>query len=377
MLGAARKSTTIPELESLRGVAALLIVLYHVPGWHSALYEIHFVRNCHLMVDLFFVLSGFVIYRAYEDRLHSFADVMRFQFLRFGRLYPVHVVVLLAFLGVEVIKAVAASVFQLHSPNSTPFGENSWTALAQHLLLVQGIAPSGRIDTWNGPAWSISVEFYTYMVFGVVALWAHRLAAMAMICGLAVIALASGHTAGFDALLLCFAGFFVGALTAHVAAKTPLRLPDAASGVALGILVAFLAYKPHGQYNLLILPITALLIYCIAQGVGGPIQRTLRVRWLVALGTLSYSMYMTHALVLWTVNQAARVVLALPEHSVAGKSVPVLDLPTAALAYGLSLAAVLVISTLMQRYVERPMRDKSRAMVGAGLPLPPMQGVAA
>jgi len=48
--------------------------------------------------------TGFVIYGAYRERIHSVRDLARFQFLRFARLYPVHLLFLAAFAGVETLK---------------------------------------------------------------------------------------------------------------------------------------------------------------------------------------------------------------------------------------------------------------------------------
>src|SRR5580693_4666657 len=76
----------IKSLESLRGIAALLVVIHHVPGWNLQIHDVRFLRNGYLLVDLFFVLSGFVIHRAYADKIASFPQLVRFQFLRFGRL---------------------------------------------------------------------------------------------------------------------------------------------------------------------------------------------------------------------------------------------------------------------------------------------------
>jgi peptidoglycan/LPS O-acetylase OafA/YrhL len=54
----------IEELESIRGLAALLVVFFHIPIENSYL-DIGIIKNGYLMVDLFFVLSGFVIYNSY------------------------------------------------------------------------------------------------------------------------------------------------------------------------------------------------------------------------------------------------------------------------------------------------------------------------
>jgi peptidoglycan/LPS O-acetylase OafA/YrhL len=52
--------TKIEELESIRGLAALLVVFFHIPKW-NIMFDIGIINNAYMMVDLFFVLSGFVI----------------------------------------------------------------------------------------------------------------------------------------------------------------------------------------------------------------------------------------------------------------------------------------------------------------------------
>lgn len=89
------EKTRIEELESVRGVAALLVVFFHIPKWNDILY-VNIINNGYLMVELFFVLSGFVMVSAYSERILSVRDLVRFQFLRLGRLYPVHLIFLVA-----------------------------------------------------------------------------------------------------------------------------------------------------------------------------------------------------------------------------------------------------------------------------------------
>jgi peptidoglycan/LPS O-acetylase OafA/YrhL len=96
----------IEELESLRGLAAFLIVLHHMPHWNSILDIIRLVKNGYLMVEFFFVLSGFVIFNAYSEKINTKKDIVRFQFLRFGRLWPVHILFLIVFLGIETARYI-------------------------------------------------------------------------------------------------------------------------------------------------------------------------------------------------------------------------------------------------------------------------------
>ncbi len=91
--GAYQNAIKIEELESIRGLAALLIVFHHIPKWNPIL-DTKIINNGYLMVELFFVLSGFVIFSAYANKIGDKRDLLRFQFLRFGRLYPVHLLFL-------------------------------------------------------------------------------------------------------------------------------------------------------------------------------------------------------------------------------------------------------------------------------------------
>src|SRR6218665_3058891 len=94
-LKAARATHFYPQLESLRGLAALLVVFYHLPPWWIGYQNVPLISNCYLMVDLFFVLSGFVIALNYEHKLKSWSQLGHFTRLRFVRLYPVHLVFLI------------------------------------------------------------------------------------------------------------------------------------------------------------------------------------------------------------------------------------------------------------------------------------------
>lgn len=114
------------ELESLRGIAALMVVLYHVE-WSNPLTPHTFFRNGYLMVDFFFVLSGFVICYNYGQKIYNGKDVVRFMFLRFGRLYPLHLFYLIIFLGIEVAKYIGELKFNLVPSASSAFSLNNTT----------------------------------------------------------------------------------------------------------------------------------------------------------------------------------------------------------------------------------------------------------
>lgn len=133
-------------LDSWRGVAALLVALFHL-NVYSALYSLDFVRNGYLFVDFFFVLSGFVITHSYAHRLGTPEELGAFAIKRLGRLWPLHVVVLLAFVIAESGKALmAARGASFFIPPFT--GPNSLDTIAINLVFAQSIGIVPHL-TWN------------------------------------------------------------------------------------------------------------------------------------------------------------------------------------------------------------------------------------
>jgi peptidoglycan/LPS O-acetylase OafA/YrhL len=361
----ATRGNRIDELESIRGIAALLVVLYHIPNWNALLYELPIIRNSYLMVNLFFVLSGFVIYKSYADNIHTRKNLLRFQFLRLARLYPVHLVFLLVFLLLEIAKYMAHTQYGIKSSKTTPFVENSITAFVQQLFLVQAIGPTGNALTFNAPAWSISVEFYTYLVFGLIVLHFGRwktsiFAALAL---LACFVLATQPRSGYFDVLQCLGGFFIGCCTAHLSDRLTWKFDSAAVVLALLSLVLFLQFKTFEQYDLLIYPLTAALVLSIVWSEDGVIKQLLRLPVLTWLGTISYSVYMSHSALLWLSNQVHRFVFHRSEIWFGGRLVPQLTFGEALLSYIIIIALLLVISDFVYNKLEKPYREKSRKVV--------------
>ena len=147
----------IPSLTGLRGIAAMAVMIYHAafhiygPAPTASGLSLMPYRG-YLAVDLFFMLSGFVLAHVYGCQFATgLRGYGRFIWARFARIYPVHFFVLclmLPFLGTG----------EMFSPRS----------LAFNLVLLQG--PWLSTETWNAPSWSISAEWHAYLIFPLLAL---------------------------------------------------------------------------------------------------------------------------------------------------------------------------------------------------------------
>lgn len=143
-------------LDGLRGLAALCILFYHAIG---PTYGLDGFRGFALAVDFFFVLSGFVVARAYEHRLSSGLTFAGFTKIRFRRLYPTIAA------GILIGGAVALTEFDpLVALALTVAGLLFVPLLDDHGL---GIFPA------NGPQWSLFFEFFANVVHGLL-LWRLR-----------------------------------------------------------------------------------------------------------------------------------------------------------------------------------------------------------
>ena len=354
------KSEKILELESIRGLAAILIFFFHIPKWNPLL-NIGIINNGDLVVELFFVLSGFVIYRTYRNKIFNVKDFLRFQFLRFGRLYPVHFLFLLVFIFIELAKYFAEIKLELYA-NTTPFKENNITSIFQHIFLIQAIGPTNNTITFNGAAWSISVEFYTYIIFGLSLFLINKqknlfFFFLAFGC---LFLLIVKQTYGFEHLLRCTAGFFIGCLTLTVINKMKINISNYSSLIIILLIALFLQLKTNKQYDFLIYFLTSALIASLILSKNSYLNKVLKIKILTWLGSISYLIYMSHSSIIWIFQQFFRVILKKPEIMIGGRSIPQLSTTETLITWIFLIITVLTVSTFVQRTIERPLREKSR-----------------
>ena len=313
----------IKALTGLRGVGAAWVFAYHLclafnlPTLHGLL-----LRG-YLAVDIFFILSGFVLARSHgaqfaQDRsLRAYAG---FAATRFVRLWPVYAVVTLATAAVR------------------PAWPNQITA---NLLMVQGWGLSGSIVV---PGWSVSTEWAASLLFPLLAVpalqgrraWAAAAVVCAAfgLCAAAVLARAIPHGRrgyldiydGWSLLPLvrCLAGMTVGmALFRTVSHPVVARVLRSAwpALAGAGLLTACVLC---GMSDGFVYPLLPLLVAALACG-GGVFARVLGSSPLMWAGRLSYPVYLLHAPLIdaakgmalhawWPVLPVAVVALAIPAH---------------------------------------------------------------
>jgi peptidoglycan/LPS O-acetylase OafA/YrhL len=361
-------------LDSWRGICAFLVMLFHA-DFATHFYSWAPIRHGHYGVAFFFVLSGFVIAHTNQDRLAQGGYVREFVAKRFARIYPLHLLTLLWLVGLELVKLTmsrhGASVAE--APFTGPW---SLPALGANLLLVNGFGFLHAF-TWNGPAWSISTEFYTYLLFaGLVVLAGRRLTAWAEIIVIATVAWMVGNRlsahpvplSGGEGLVACLLGFFAGACTFSLYRRlgpAPAWLEPLALA---GVLAVFAFGAPAGLEVFVFAP----FVYVFAGGKGA-LSRAFRAPPLLTLGALSYSIYLLHIPLFTTLNAAFRVIQSKTHHLMFGVTVQDHLLLSAggpwamdALVLALILA-VLALAALCHRFFERPAEQWVRAkLIGTG-----------
>lgn len=261
-------------LESLRGIAALMVVFFHISPWYQPFFDFVYARNGFHMVDFFFVLSGFVMALNYGQRIQTLGQFKQFALLRAVRLYPVHLVFLLLFLGVECLKYLAAQR-GLGGAGAIPFQTNSASAFVDQLFLVQalGFTPAAA-SSFNGPSWSISTEYYTYLIFGLALLlfgskrltWVSLLIVLA--AGGAYLSVDPIGPFDFGYTLRCLCGFFVGCVVYALYARGG-RWPSIVTLLALISIVIFLGFSNFQKPVLVMIPLAAILILSIIKSQEG------------------------------------------------------------------------------------------------------------
>lgn len=286
-----------PILDGLRGTAAVLVVIYHLV---EALFlgdtAGHPMRHGYLAVDFFYLLSGFVVGYAYDDRWGRMS-IKDFFKIRLTRLHPLVVLgVILGLIG---------------------FCVDKYTPSAQHIVVGKllltfvvslTLLPSPDIRGWgethslDGPCWSLLQEYianFIYALFGrkmtKPVLWVivitGAIALTITCCRLGDIGTGWGYDTFWIAVVRMWYPFFAGLLL-YRAGKL-IRVPNAYAVCSLLLIALF--FMPTGKFSGIYEALCIIFAFpaVVSMGAGGQVSG-----WLARLckfsGDISYPIYITH-----------------------------------------------------------------------------------
>ncbi|WP_051978588.1 acyltransferase family protein [Edaphobacter aggregans] len=346
----------LPALTGIRTLLAFNIVLFHFTPPHLGPIR-PFVEHGFVFVNVFFLISGFILSYNYFDRGANL-NKRDFWFARFSRLYPVYLLVLI--LSFRMLEN------EWYARSHTEF----WQGLVLSPLLLQGWSPS-LATFWNTVAWTLSCEVAFYAAFPwlirlpwprkpsrlillILALWIVNLAPAVLYMLRNPDHLTEPITRYTSTTLIRFlkytplpyaATFLAGVALSRLQLTTTVterqRLAMAAAALT-ALFLFFYLVSPHVPYLIihggLLLPLFAALVF----GLSGPHAISSVFSWgpLLLIGESSYCLYLLHFNVFQLIHM-----YRLPER-----------LHVAALDPWISYAALIVLSIVVYRFVENPAR---------------------
>lgn len=297
--------TMLPTLTGLRGIAALAVLFYHIRGAMTGFLPeqgITILAQGYLAVDLFFVLSGFVLWWNYGALFaeQGFRAAPHFIVRRFARIFPLHV---------AILSAMALFAVALIISGRDPGAHYSFAALPAHYLLIQNWG-GGDTLAWNDPAWSISTEWAAYLLLAVaggwlarlrIGAWSFPLLALAMAVAIGWWFAATGRTSiGSDipatGLLRCLVEFGLGILLCQWWTEQRQRRHGTAIiyATALGLTGAGALLLIGVQWQPAAVPLIMAAIVIAALQASTAKRPLLSGRVAQWLGDISYAVYLSH-----------------------------------------------------------------------------------
>jgi peptidoglycan/LPS O-acetylase OafA/YrhL len=346
-------------LDSWRGIAACLVALGHLQiVARSHLSDV--TSHSYLFVDFFFVLSGFVIAANYQRRLIEGFGIWRFALLRFGRLYPLHATML----GICILGHLAHWTSGLGGVAPFEPPTRSADTIIANLLLIHSLNVFDFL-TWNLPSWSISTEFYTYILYALAIgvmkdrIW-RLLVPIVLLSPLPLWFLATGEDIAFKyGVIRCVFGFSAGVLVWHLHRAGSLRSGTALELLSVALIVVFVWAAGTTVRSVAAAPLVFSVAVLVFAAEAGALSGVLRKRLFLTLGALSYSIYMVHYVVAWVVRDLKMA----GGDSFSGIKLGG-ELWEGDVVYLVSFALVLFISAITYRIIEVPGRAWFRRLAG-------------
>lgn len=288
-------------LDGLRGLAAIFVVIHHTENyWHFI------VWRAYLAVDLFFILSGFVIAHAYENKLkNGVITVPEFFLIRLIRLYPMFFLSLLLCSLLLIAKTVLIDHGSLED-----FSEILHILVVTAFFLPSHMTGNPNLFPINSPYWSLFFELAVNMLYGLMVSFLDNfiLKVIVLTSGIMIIGIAchqgnlnSGWHWGFESLVTGFTrsvfGIFLGVLiyrNSHFLERYLAISNPIIQKLTLLIVGIILASPSFGGFDWIIDVLSVIVIFplCVFYASQGKSTRLENV--LLLLGAASYPIYVLH-----------------------------------------------------------------------------------
>lgn len=288
-----------------RVLAAFLVMIFHylTYGPANALELAEKMRSLMPLLDMFLMISGFLIMLRYADRLLvERGGYASFLIRRLARFYPLYLLTLLYFVAVGM-----AMHLGLTGSAGDGDGRYDFAALPANLLLIQGWGFTDVL-TFNYVAWTLSAEWFCYLTLPVVVLAYRRfglggLAALIVAVSLALEAAVASGIMPFESWMVAdtwgayraFADFSIGALVAVLVRDSQWRLRSPVPGWALFGLCIVLMWNGLAGYPALALLAVSIFLAALAERNNQ--DATLLLKPLDPLANASFSIYLIHPVV--------------------------------------------------------------------------------
>jgi peptidoglycan/LPS O-acetylase OafA/YrhL len=360
------KTPEIQSLTSLRGVAAVMVMFYHLAHRHVGIGPFRTLLNHgYLCVDLFFVLSGLVMAMTYANDFRHGLDLTRFRVFiarRLARIYPLYAVVTLFWIALILSGKVNDIVPHYF-----------WTAVLVNVVLIQNWVMTFSIV---GNSWSVSAEMAAYMLFP----WLARvtlfrgtgmaLAAVAVGCAMLISVTmlpdwfvtlpAFGRTGPLDVflgvgpgpLLRCLAEFTFGLVTFRICSNMNTKLWHCLSRLDWVVGAALIGLFMCPGSDLMDVALMPLLILVLLPE-KGLLAKLLKSAPLYTLGVWSYAIYLIHVR---TFRLTGLTQAFLTSHHVPGSGF---------LGVLVGSSVAIAAAAVLHYTIERPGRRVVRRLLGA------------
>ena len=352
----------ILKLDGLRGLFSLAVVLYHYPKDYLPFEIGHnfIVRNSHLFVDFFFVLSGFVISLCYNKKLETFDQFSVFIKKRLIRLYPL----LFFTVTVYLLFKVFLNIFKPEYLQTVDSLQKLFYLYLDALLFLNSTPLLGVEARINGPSWSVSAEMISYIVFGLAVFFSNskirnRIFLIIMVSGLCFSIYKGKYFSvgdyGFIRGVICFiTGYFVWFFS-----KNKFSVNNFWEIVFTPILILvlyvfdFINNEVIKQiYGMSIVPLFFGLSILFLLKTNGYMSFFLKSRPMKFLGDISFSIYLNHMI----------FVLILPKIIIKFLNLPVNNL-TLSFTSIITLMFIVIFSYFTYTIIEKKIGNKLKTFL--------------